>query len=112
SLIFTSKLKILLTNSIIKFYLNTRGKQRHDSEQYAIDFQQKILRELIKNSAGTEWGQKFDFKSIHNFRDFQNRFPVQDYEMLKPFIERMMKGEKNILWSTPVSWFAKSSGTT
>src|SRR5690606_16524876 len=52
------------------------------------------------------------FKSIHNFRDFQNRFPVQDYEMLKPFIERMMKGEKNILWSTPVSWFAKSSGTT
>ncbi len=102
----------MLTNSIIKFYLKTRLKQLHNSEQYAIDFQQNILKELVKKSEPTEWGRQFDFKSINNYSDFQNRFPVQDYESLKPFIERMMKGEDRVLWSSSVRWFAKSSGTT
>src|SRR6476620_9341153 len=49
------------------------------------------------------------FRGIHNLLHIQS---IQDYESLKPFIDRMMKGEEHVLWNTPVNWFAKSSGTT
>ncbi|MGB0929583.1 MAG: GH3 auxin-responsive promoter family protein, partial [Chitinophagales bacterium] len=44
--------------------------------------------------------------------DFKKRVPIQDYNSLKPYINRMIEGEKNVLWSQPIQWFAKSSGTT
>jgi GH3 auxin-responsive promoter len=37
---------------------------------------------------------------------------LQDYESLKPFIDRVRRGEQNILWHSDIKWFAKSSGTT
>ncbi|MEO5907820.1 MAG: GH3 auxin-responsive promoter family protein, partial [Ginsengibacter sp.] len=40
------------------------------------------------------------------------RVPIHEYNDLKPYIQRMMAGEQNILWNTPINWFAKSSGTT
>ena len=51
-------------------------------------------------------------ENIFTIRQFKERVPIHDYEMLKPYIERMMKGEDNLLWNTPIHWFAKSSGTT
>jgi len=45
-------------------------------------------------------------------KDFKNRVPIHEYDDLKPYIKRMMEGEQNILWNTPINWFAKSSGTT
>jgi beta-glucosidase-like glycosyl hydrolase len=38
--------------------------------------------------------------------------PIQTYDTLKPYIERMLKGEQNVLWPSEIKWFAKSSGTT
>ena len=67
---------------------------------------------LIKSAQFTEWGRKFDYKSIRSEEDFANRVPIQDYESLKPFIERMMFGEKDVLWHGETRWFSKSSGTT
>ena len=43
---------------------------------------------------------------------FKEAVPIHEYEDLKGYIERMMAGEQNLLWNTPVYWFAKSSGTT
>src|SRR3546814_6542229 len=43
---------------------------------------------------------------------YKERVPIQDYNSLKPYIDRMIKGEQNILWPSDVKWFAKSSGTT
>jgi hypothetical protein len=49
---------------------------------------------------------------IQSLEQFKATVPIQDYDGLKPYIERMMQGEEHLLWNTPVSWFAKSSGTT
>ena len=60
----------------------------------------------------TEWGKMHNFSSINNYDDFKKATPITDYNTLKPYINRIMQGEQNILWPTPIKWFAKSSGTT
>lgn len=71
-----------------------------------------VWQDLIASGQNTEFGRRFHFSEIQSLHDYKEKVPVQDYESLKPYIERMMQGEKNILWNTPVNWFAKSSGTT
>ena len=60
----------------------------------------------------TEYGKKFGFEHINNLADLQSQVPINDYDTLKPFIQRILEGEQNVLWPSPISWFAKSSGTT
>ncbi|MDR0619871.1 MAG: GH3 auxin-responsive promoter family protein [Bacteroidales bacterium] len=67
---------------------------------------------LIKKATKTEFGKKYHFDQIISVKEFQDKVPIHTYEDLAPYIERMMTGEKNILWPTPVKWFSKSSGTT
>jgi hypothetical protein len=74
--------------------------------------QQKTLFELLSRAASTEWGKKFDYSSITSIRDYQSRFPVQTYEDIIPYVDRLRKGETNLLWPGEIKWFAKSSGTT
>lgn len=71
-----------------------------------------MFSKLIFKAKGTEYGKKFDFSSIKDINTFQRRLPIVDYEGVKPYIDRMRKGEHNILWPEEVKWFAKSSGTT
>lgn len=73
--------------------------------------QYKVFCRLIKDAANTEWGLKYGYKDIKSYQDFQ-RIPIQTYEEIKPYVERMRHGEKNVLWPGEVIWFAKSSGTT
>ncbi len=70
------------------------------------------MRKLIAAARYTEWGRKYDYASVKNYREFIERVPLQDYESLKPCINRIKQGEQNILWPTEIKWFAKSSGTT
>lgn len=74
--------------------------------------QANVLRELVRTARKTEWGIIHDYKNISSIEDFAMRIPINDYESLKGSIERMIAGEKNILWPGQVKWFAKSSGTT
>jgi len=99
-------------NSLIKWYLRQRLPRINDAINHPVEVQQKVFNNLIASAAQTELGKKYQYHSVQNYNDFKNRVPIQDYESLKPFIERMMKGEKNILWNSDVRWFAKSSGTT
>jgi hypothetical protein len=99
-------------NAIIKWYLSKRLSQINFFIENPVEAQQKVFQQLITTAAKTEWGKKHDYASIKSYSDYKNRVPVQDYESLKPYIERMMKGEQNILWSSEIGWFAKSSGTT
>ncbi|HJW16983.1 MAG TPA: GH3 auxin-responsive promoter family protein [Flavisolibacter sp.] len=71
-----------------------------------------VWQDLLAAGQYTEFGRKYNFSHIQSLDDFKSTVPIQEYESLKPYIERMMKGEENILWNTPISWFAKSSGTT
>ena len=73
--------------------------------------QAKVFKRLIKDAANTEWGLEYSYKDIKSYQDYQ-RVPLQTYEEIKPYVERMRRGEKNVLWPGEVIWFAKSSGTT
>jgi hypothetical protein len=81
-------------------------------KQHPHEVQRDVLLNLLNEAANTDWGQIYDFKSIRNEKEFRDRIPVQTYDDAKPYIERMMKGEKNVLWPGETKWFAKSSGTT
>jgi len=74
--------------------------------------QREVLQELVTAGQYTEIGRKYNFSKLFSLREFKKKVPIQEYNDLKPHIERMMNGEENILWNTPVAWFAKSSGTT
>lgn len=80
--------------------------------RYPIETQASLLQGLISKSKGTFFGQRFDFASMQCMADFTTRVPISSYEQLYPYIERALKGERNVLWPTPIKWFAKSSGTT
>ena len=77
-----------------------------------LDAQREVLQELVTSAQYTEFGRKYDFTNLFNVKDFKAAVPVHEYDDLKPYIERIMKGEQDILWNTPIYWFAKSSGTT
>ncbi len=77
-----------------------------------MDAQREVLQDLVTSAQYTEFGRKYNFSELFNIRAFKEAVPIHEYNDLKPYIERMMTGEQNILWNTPVYWFAKSSGTT
>jgi hypothetical protein len=74
--------------------------------------QQKTFQNLIASGQKTLFGSDHDFAAIRNHQDFKSRVPIQDYEGLKPYIERVKNGEQNILWTGKPVYFAKTSGTT
>jgi GH3 auxin-responsive promoter len=77
-----------------------------------IDAQREVLQDLVTSAQYTEFGRKYNFSNLFTVRDFKQAVPIHEYDDLKPYIERIMGGEQNILWNTPIYWFAKSSGTT
>ncbi|MBD0331393.1 MAG: GH3 auxin-responsive promoter family protein [Chitinophagaceae bacterium] len=78
----------------------------------SVSTQFNVWQDLLAAGQYTEFGRKYNFSSIQTIQQYKHQVPIQQYEYLKPYIERMMKGEDNVLWNTPVTWFAKSSGTT
>lgn len=77
-----------------------------------IDTQREVLQDLVTHAQYTEIGRKFGLTKLFSLRDFKNAIPIHEYEDIQPYVERIMNGEENVLWNTPVNWFAKSSGTT
>jgi len=77
-----------------------------------LDAQREVLQDLVTSAQYTEIGRKYNFSQLFNVRSFKESVPIHEYDDLKPYIERTMNGEQNILWNTPIYWFAKSSGTT
>ncbi|MDB5200417.1 MAG: auxin-responsive promoter family protein [Chitinophagaceae bacterium] len=74
--------------------------------------QREVLQHLITSAQYTEFGRKYNFEKLFSIREYKKNVPIHEYDDIKPYILRMMNGEENILWNTPVYWFAKSSGTT
>ena len=90
-------------------------KRMHQIElfmKYPHDVQDEWFFQLVKSAKDTEFGKKHGFSSIKKQSDFNSNVPLQDYENLKPYIERLRRGEQNLLWPSEIKWFAKSSGTT
>ena len=80
--------------------------------KYPNEVQEELFKKLLYTARGTEFGLRYDFGNIQSYEQFKERIPVQTYENIFPNIERMMRGEQNILWPSEIKWFSKSSGTT
>ena len=77
-----------------------------------IETQQKVFENLIKQAKKTQFGIDHHFDQIKTFEDFTKNVPVRDYEGLKSYVDKVVKGEENILWKGKPLYFAKTSGTT
>ncbi len=103
---------IPIVNSIISWFLKKRIHQIELFLKYPIDVQEELLFQLIFASKRTEFGKKYEFKTIKDYQTFTDRVPIQKYETIAPLIERNRKGEQQLFWHSHIKWFAKSSGTT
>ena len=87
-------------------------KEAEIYKQNAVEDQEKLLLSLVKTAEKTLFGREHQFETIQNVPDFQKLVKIADYEELKPYIERVKKGQRNILWTETPEYFAKTSGTT
>lgn len=88
----------------------TRGIQA--SAKQAVACQERILFDNLNRAAHTQFGKEHDFKNIRTYADYRRHVPIRDYEQLLPYMERVKRGEKDILWRGKPLYFAKTSGTT
>ena len=77
-----------------------------------VETQEKVFRDLIEQAQHTQFGKDHDFANIKTFQDFAAKVPIRDYEQLRSYVDRVVKGEENILWKGKPIYFAKTSGTT
>ena len=87
----------------------------YDQKKWALNpgkFQSNLFRKLIKSGSKTQFGRDHQFDEIQNHTDFTQRVPIRDYEELKPYINEILKGKKDVLWPGLPAYLAKTSGTT
>ena len=92
------------------FFFRRKDISRYDT--HAEELQMKVLRRLTQKARHTEWGESHQFAHIKDYESFAGTSPINTYEELKGYIDRMRHGEKDILWPGRTYWYAKSSGTT
>jgi hypothetical protein len=99
-------------NSIFGWVIKKRIHQIDLFRKYPLEVQNELFTNLIQTAKDTEWGKKYQFSSIKSYQDFKEKVPLQSYEELKVYVDRLIHGESNLLWPGETKWFAKSSGTT
>ena len=99
-------------NSFMSWYLKKRIPIMENSFKNPEEAQQKVFFNLISEARKTSFGKTFEFDKIDSMKDFQEQIPLFTYDQIKPYIQRAMRGESDVLWPGEITWFAKSSGTT
>ncbi|MEX0997202.1 MAG: GH3 auxin-responsive promoter family protein [Flavobacteriaceae bacterium] len=95
-----------------KLFANYIKQKTYKWAQNPVVIQQKVFEELISKASKTVFGKDHQFETIHSYADFQKRVPIRDYEELKPYFDRVVSGEADVLWPGKPLYFAKTSGTT
>ena len=101
--------------SLTNFIRPILSLRLHKLDSYVTNaeiLQRNVLRQLLSKSSSTEWVSTHGYKTDLCYEDFARQTPLNTYEELKGFIDRMRHGEKDVLWPGRVRWYAKSSGTT
>lgn len=78
----------------------------------AVAAQKETLTQLVDAAKDTVFGRDHGFDKIKNYDDFKRQVPVRDYEELRPYIDRVVTGEHDVMWKGKPAYFAKTSGTT
>ncbi|MDR4988178.1 MAG: GH3 auxin-responsive promoter family protein [Bacteroidales bacterium] len=99
-------------SSVISWYFKTRFSQIDRFIQDPVGVQRNTLSNLLRAARDTEWGKKHAYSGLLSYDDFREQVPLQDYQDIKPYVDRLIRGEQNLLWPSKIQWFAKSSGTT
>ena len=97
---------------IAKIYANRQAKKVEYWTNNALAFQEKAMKQLVSRASKTQFGKDHNFSAIKTYEDFKKNIPVQDYEGLKGYVEKMVRGEPDILWPGLPLYFCKTSGTT
>ena len=100
----------MVSTKLIEKLFVSRQKEIDTYTTQTEAIQEKVFRKLIEHASNTEWGKKFDYAHIRSYEDFQ-RVPIQQYDDIRDYVDRMRHGEKDVLWPGHVIWYAKSSGT-
>ncbi|QNK63070.1 GH3 auxin-responsive promoter family protein [Pedobacter sp. PAMC26386] len=101
-------LKAALSKPFAAFIVKGVNKWKKD----AVAAQKETFRQLIDSAKDTVFGKDHQFSTIKNYEDFKKQVPVRDYEQLRPYIDRVVAGEKDVMWKGKPAYFAKTSGTT
>jgi hypothetical protein len=99
-------------NFIFSWLIKKRIPKLEYLHKFPFEVQKETLKKLIRTSKNTIWGRENNFSKIKEYEHFCKLVPLQEYEDIKPWVDRLIKGEQNLLWPTETKWFAKSSGTT
>lgn len=99
-------------NSFMTWIFKNRLGQIENFKENPVEVQHEIFLDLIEAGKRTKFGKEFNFSSIRTYQDFAKNVPVLDYDGIKPYIDKIMKGEQYVLWNSEIEWFSKSSGTT
>lgn len=101
-----------MVNDMIVWFMKRRFPRIQHFMAHPVETQQEMFEALIATARYTEWGMKYHYSQIKTVQEFREQVPVSTYETLFPYLERVLKGEPNVLWPSPVEAFSKSSGTT
>ena len=101
-----------IVNSIINWINYKRIYEIDLYREHAREIQEEVLFNLLNTAKSTEWGEKYDYTNTKSWETYKENVPVSCYETIEPLINRMVQGERNVLWPGSMKWFAKSSGTT
>jgi hypothetical protein len=99
-------------NDLVRGYMRRHFRRVARFMAHPEEAQEQVLRGLLDRARHTEWGRAHGFAGLGGAADFRERVPIGAYEDLKPYIHRMMMGERDVLWPGRIGWFSKSSGTT
>ena len=101
-----------LTRLTYQAYFGPRYREIEQYADHSGELQEQVLQRLTNLAADTEWGRRYGYADIRDYDTFRRRVPLQTYEEVKPYVERLRRGEQGLLWPSDIKWFAKSSGTT
>ena len=74
--------------------------------------QKNTLNKLLTRAQNTQFGRDHGFASIKSYKEFQEKVPIRDYEGLRPYVDKIIAGEEDVLWPGRPLYFSKTSGTT
>jgi hypothetical protein len=99
-------------NTLFSWWIGRRMDRIQDYRDQPQANQARALAFLLLEGSQTVYGKLYAFAEINNYQEFKSKVPLADYGVLKPYIDRAIEGENDLLWPGATKWFAKSSGTT
>ncbi len=101
-------IKSLLARPFAATVVKKLEKQRKN----ALNDQETLFQLIISRAQNTRFGKDHSFDKITNHSEFTRQVPIRDYEGLRPYVDRIINGETDVLWNGRPAYFAKTSGTT